>query len=99
MRSDKSYRYGVISITVFALALLSTQTQSIIGHRNMINIGSFLILVSAISGLVGFVNAMRGIKEPRTKKKVIGLILNSFSVLLFLSLIAANVYDIMKMMT
>ncbi|MFT4611863.1 MAG: hypothetical protein ACJA1H_002216 [Glaciecola sp.] len=54
---------------------------------------SFSISLVFVAVIAGFVYSMKGLKEPISVKKTIGLLVNAILMLLLLGVIVANVMD------
>ena len=59
-----------------------------------VNIFAMLLMFTGlVMGIVGFFIALSSVKEPNTSKKIVGFILNTIVVLVFLSILGANLLD------
>ena len=96
LNSHKGFKYGILGIGLILVLIILTQLlNTLISDFASILIGLLTFAVGIIS-IIGFIKSIKGIKEPNTAKKIIGIIINFGIVILFLSVIIANIYDIYK---
>jgi len=55
-----------------------------------------LTIGAGIAAIIGLVKSLKGIKEPNTIKKIIGIIINFGIVALFVSILIANIIDLYR---
>ncbi|WP_028284039.1 hypothetical protein [Olleya marilimosa] len=96
INSHKGFKFGIIGIGLILILIILTQLL----HTQISDIASILIglltFAVGIVSIIGFIKSLKGIKEPNTAKKIIGIIINFAIVILFISVIIANIYDINK---
>ncbi len=99
INSHKGFKHGVLGIGLILLLIVLTQ----ITHLFKSDFGSLLIglltFAVGIISIIGFIKSLKGIKEPNTAKKIIGIVINFGIIMLFLSAIVANIYDIYMALT
>lgn len=93
--SEKGFKFAIITVVFFLLFLLLKvlAAKEYVSVETYTYIGGFLMIVVAVSSIIGFIHSMRGIKERRSKKKIIGILVNSVLMLLFLATTIANIID------
>ncbi|OUS00950.1 hypothetical protein A9Q86_09375 [Flavobacteriales bacterium 33_180_T64] len=96
LNSHKGFKFAILAIGFFLVfvalkVLVTTENISIATYTNA---SAFIMLVVIICSIVGFIFSIKGRKDPNSIKKIIGLIINSILVLLFIATIVANVIDI-----
>lgn len=92
--SNKGFKYCIIGISlIFILVLVLLITSPNVSDFESLLIG-FLVFTLGIISIIGLLASIKGLKEPNTVKKIIGLIFNFGIVLLFLAVIIGNIYDI-----
>jgi len=97
INSLKGFKYGIISCGLMVIFIILTKTFS--NHHGDFTtalIGGLSVGIGGV-GVVGLVHSLKGIKEPTTVKKYIGIIINLSIVVLFLCMIFANAYDTYKL--
>ncbi|WP_157514650.1 hypothetical protein [Mangrovimonas sp. TPBH4] len=91
--SQSAFKYGIIRllllINVFLYSSLFQKIQYSLESNFKIfdEIIGVLSLTTIIIGIIGFMKSMKGLKEPNTPKKIIGLIINSGITILFIVMI------------
>ena len=94
--SHKGFKYGILEIGLILILIILTQLlNTLTSDFASILIGFFTFTIGIIS-IIGFIKSIKGIKEPNTAKKIIGITINFGVVILFLSVIIANIYDTYK---
>ncbi|TDT46457.1 hypothetical protein CLV90_0507 [Maribacter spongiicola] len=98
LNSIKAFKYGMLEIglLLIVIALIFILNPSKF-YAVSIVIGFLLFIIGFIS-IVGCIISLKGIKEPNTAKKIIGIIINFGALALFLSLIFANIYDLYRVL-
>lgn len=95
--SHKGFRYGLICVFLFVTLVIFTKYfYRLMSDFDTIIIG-LLTLSSGLISILGLTKSIKGIKEPNTLKKIIGIVLNVGFVSLFLYIIISNVFDISKL--
>jgi hypothetical protein len=92
--SLKSFRYSLAVTATFLLTLL-LKFYNVAWDISTVFTG-FTVIPMMLLAVMGCVYAVRGIQEPRTTRKVIGMVLNFGFVLLFILLIASGKLDIFR---
>lgn len=98
LNSHQSFRYAIISLILFFTTLLIS-VVTILTHfsSNILSlILGFTVLVIVFLSIVGFIDALKGFKEPKSTKKTIGFIVNSVFLILFLAMMVNNILDMYK---
>ncbi|OSY88416.1 hypothetical protein WH52_06560 [Tenacibaculum holothuriorum] len=96
MNSKKSYYSGIIILLLIIIYLMLAYK---VNNRNDI----FLVIVGLLVFVIGFlsmygtIQSFKGLKEPNTVYKVVGMIINGSVFLLFSYIILANVGDVIKL--
>lgn len=85
----------MITTATFVLWMMLTIIQKFV-KTNISGVADILILLMIVFIVIGTVDSIRGIKEPNTWKKGVGLILNITYTVLFICLIIASIIDISK---
>jgi len=94
--SNKSFKYGIIAVFLILSSIGLIIATFTFSDSIFSLISGGLIFIASILGILGLEKSIKGIKEPNTIKKIVGLVLNSVIVALTLLIIAANIYDILK---
>lgn len=96
--SHKGFNYSILGIGLILISIVLTYFLNTFAS----DLASILIGVVAfaigITSVIGFSNSLKGIKEPNTAKKIIGIIVNFGIVVLFLYVIISNGYDIYRVL-
>ena len=94
--SNKAFQFAIITIVCFLIFVLFQflAASNKISEETYTYASSFTISVIFIAAIAGFINSIKGLKEPSSVKKVIGLLVNAFIILLLIGAIAANVLDL-----
>lgn len=94
--STKSFKFGLIGIGLMVVMVVLIQLFSPLNSDVASILIGLLTFSIGIIGIVGLVYSLKGIREPNTLKKILGLIISFGTVLLFLFVILSNVYDMYK---
>ncbi len=94
MNSQKAFKYALISIGMMGL-LITITLLSIITEFSLYSeiLGALVIIIGCIA-IIGLVFSLKGIKDKNSFKKIIALIVNLSIVVLFISVMLANMMDI-----
>ncbi len=97
--SHNGFKYGIIalSLIIVMLILISTLSNDNLDITSMA-IG-LLIICAGIVSIIGLLKSIKGISEPNTAKKIIGIILNLGIAAFFIFVIVANFSDLYKYFT
>lgn len=93
INSHKGFKYGISAIGLILIAttlslLIDTLKSDLASILN-----GLLTLVIGFISILGIIISLKGIKEPNTVKKVVGITINLIIVILFLSLIFSIIYN------
>ena len=93
--SNKGFQFGIITVVCFLIFLLlkGIAGAEYISIETYTYLGGFIMILAVVSSLIGFFYAMKSLKEPKSVKKMIGLIINIIFVLLFLVTTVINIID------
>lgn len=95
VNSNKGFKWAKITMSIFILIIILHVIQEFV-KIDMSNFYGILLVLILIFTVVGVIDSIKGIKEPNTLRKVIGMILNSGYVVLLIFIIVANILDIYK---
>ena len=95
MNSEKSFRYSLIVLALFIMMILMHILQEFM-KQDFSNFYGFISIVIMALISFGSYHAVTGLKDRNSAKKIIGIILNTGYLILFISLIIANVLDLYK---
>ncbi|WP_040281958.1 hypothetical protein [Psychroserpens damuponensis] len=97
--TNKAFQFAIISIVCFLIFVLFQflAASNRISEETYTYASSFSIAVVLIAGITGFFYSMKGLKEPISVKKIIGLLVNSILILLIISIFAASIIDLSKL--
>ncbi|WP_299335091.1 hypothetical protein [uncultured Psychroserpens sp.] len=93
--SEKGFKYAIIAVVCFMLFLLF----KVLAAREIISIdtytygGGFLMILVVIASLIGFFFSIRGLKDPNSMKKTIGIVVNAILIVLFVITTIVNAID------
>ncbi|GAB1858636.1 hypothetical protein MHTCC0001_34760 [Flavobacteriaceae bacterium MHTCC 0001] len=92
--SHKGFNFGIYAIGLIVFAIvISLLVNSLESDFYSMLIG-LPVFVGGLIGVIGIILSIRGIKEPNTVKKIVGIIINLGIATLFFTMIVANIYDI-----
>ncbi|WP_156115516.1 hypothetical protein [Psychroserpens sp. Hel_I_66] len=93
--SKKPFQFAIISIVCLLLFILFQvlAASNKISEEIYTYVSGFSISVIFVSSIIGFIFSMKGLNEPFSVKKIIGLLVNSIFILLLIALITANTID------
>ena len=94
--SHSGFNFGVIGLTLILIMIILTKFSNSENNSSISNIIGLLTLGAGITAIIGFVKSLKGLKEPKTAKKIIGIIINFGIVAIFISIIIGNIFDIVK---
>ena len=93
--SHRAFKYSSIAFTLSVFGILIITVFKSNPHISSIFSG-LLFLAVGIIAIIALINALKGLREPNTLKKIIGFILSLAFVILFISAIVANILDMNK---
>ena len=96
INSNKSFEYAILGVGLILVIIILTILLNTSKYDFISLLIGLLTFVIGIIGVIGSIVSIKGLKEPNTVKKIIGIILNFGIVILFLSVIIANIYDMYK---
>lgn len=93
--SEKGFKFAIITLVFFLLFILLKVLagRETISAETYTTYGGFVMLLVVVSSLIGFVFSMRGLKDPKSTKKIVGILVNSILMLLFVATTIANIID------
>ena len=92
---QKSFKIAIINVMMMGNILIASYLKKSNPEIFSTIIG-ILSLVIIILAIIGFSNVMKGIREPNSFKKIIGLVVNSAIVGFGFFLIIANIIDVYR---
>lgn len=94
--SNKAFQFAIISMVCFLIFVLFQflAASNEISEDTYTYASSFTISIIFIAAIVGFINSIKGLKEPNSVKKIIALLVNVVLILLLVGVIVANVMDV-----
>jgi hypothetical protein len=99
MVNKNSNRGFIITIIASLLFVIIVILQMAMFHSESytfsIVFDSFLIGI-AIIFMIGLINSLKGLREPNTAKKIIGLIINMSFIVLYVFIFLANINNIKR---
>ncbi|MFD2917722.1 hypothetical protein [Psychroserpens luteus] len=98
--SNKSFQFAIITIVCFLIFIVFQflAGSDKISEETYTYASSFSISLVFVAGIAGFIYSMKGLKEPISVKKIIGLLVNSILILLLVGIIVASVKDISNLL-
>ncbi|WP_299228115.1 hypothetical protein [uncultured Psychroserpens sp.] len=95
----KGFNYAMICVGLIVLfIILQSLTNSQVITIESYDIASgFCILLTFFFTISGFIYSIKGRKDPRSIKKIIGIILNSILITLLIATVVANIIDLVKL--
>lgn len=99
--SEKGYKFGIIAIVCFLLFLLfkALVAGEIVTVDTYTYGGGFLMILVIVASLIGFFYSMKGLKDPNSLKKTIGIIVNAVLIILFVVTTIVNAIDFSNSMS
>ena len=95
--SHKGFKIGLISFSLLIIQFFIIPfLYSKISESTIDFLSGFLIFLSGIFSIYGVIKSIKGIKEPFTNKKIVGILLNVGILLFFLYAIIMNIVDLLK---
>ena len=92
-KSHRGFNFGMISSLLFIIIIIFMKYfYRLLSDLDSIIFGILSLSLGIIS-ILGFIKSLKGIKEPNTFKKILGLILNTGFVSLFLYYLILFVID------
>jgi len=93
--SHRAFKYSSIAFALSVFGILMITVFKSVSDISSIFSG-LLFLAVGIIAIIAFIDALKGVREPNTLKKIVGFILSLAFVILFISAIIANIIDIDK---
>lgn len=99
LKTDFKFKFTIVVISL--LLFIGVLSYQFTGKNFYIisTIIGVLSIAAIIFSLVGFLKALKNLKQPKSKKRIISLLVISFIVCLFLYIIIANLMDAAKLIT
>jgi len=94
--SHNAFALGVAGIIAIIIFFSSTVLFNSYGIDDALMILMFLFVIIVALSIIGTIKSIKGLKEPNTPKKIIGMILNFGIITLFVAVIIASVMDIYR---
>jgi len=91
LNSHKGFVYGIFGLGGILVLLLSNKSLKIFQSELATIIMGALFLTIGLTGVIGLSKSLRGLKEPNTLKKVLGIFMNAAIVILYTLLILLNI--------
>lgn len=98
LNSHQSFRYAVISLILLFIIIVSAVVITLFHIKTELYTLILGLIVFAIGflSIFGFMKSIKALKEPKSTKKTIAILVNSSFLILFLCVIVANILDIYK---
>ncbi|WP_338731361.1 hypothetical protein [Mangrovimonas cancribranchiae] len=94
--SHKGFKFGILGIGLILIIVILSLLLNVLKYNFISILIGLTVFAIGIVSIIGFIKSLKGIKEPNTFKKIIGIIINFGLVTLFLLILIANGYDIYK---
>ena len=94
--SHSGFKFGVIGLGLILTMIIVTLLRDTFNSSIISIIIGLLTIGAGIAAIIGLVKSLKGIKEPNTIKKIIGIIINFGIVALFVSILIANIIDLYR---
>ncbi|WP_282075599.1 hypothetical protein [Maribacter aquivivus] len=101
--SNIGFKYSVIGLLMIVNLIIYSYLFGYLNFNYKLNLEKatgiitlLLIIGLGIVGFMGSLKSLRGIKEPNTIKKIVGIIINFGIVVFLISLIIIFIYDVYK---
>ncbi|WP_405207216.1 hypothetical protein [Aquimarina sp. LLG6339-5] len=94
--SHSGFKYGITGLSIFLVLIILTAIINTFDFYFLSLLIGLLVLIIGCIGIIGLTKSLKGLKEPNTLKKVIGIVINFGIVGLFVSAIIANFLDMYK---
>ncbi|TXE20218.1 hypothetical protein ES692_00010 [Psychroserpens burtonensis] len=93
--SNKSFQFAIITIVCFGVFIVFQvlAARDDISEETYTYASSFFVSLVFVAAIASFVSSIKGLKEPISVKKIIGLSVNALLILLLIAVIVANVMD------
>ena len=94
--SNKAFKKGIIELILILVLIILTQFLNTTTSNFASILIGFLTLAIGIVAIIGFIFAVKAIKEPKTTKKIIGITFNFSVLILLIVVIISNAFDVYK---
>jgi len=94
--SHSGFKYGIIGLSIFLVLIILTAVINTFDFYFFSLLIGLLVFIIGCIGIIGLTKSLKGLKEPNTLKKVIGVVINFGIVGLFILVIVANFLDLYK---
>lgn len=96
LNSHSGFKYGIIVLILILTFIFLLQILDTGSSETSTLIMGLLIMGIGIASILGAIKSLKGINDPNTPKKIIGILINFGTALLFVSVIVANIFDIYR---
>ncbi|RKE95399.1 hypothetical protein [Ichthyenterobacterium magnum] len=98
VKSNKGFKYAILCLALILMFIIlqSLANSEVIGLNLYSVISGVCILLIFFFSIAGFIFSIKGIKDPNSYKKGIGLVVNSILIILLIITIVTNILDITK---
>ena len=94
--SHKGFKFGILGIGLLFIVVILSLLLNVLKYDSISILIGLTVFTMGIVSIIGIIKSLKGIKEPNTFKKIIGIIINFALVTLFLLSLFVNAYDIYK---
>jgi len=96
--SEKAFKYSLVTAGLFIVFMV---VKALVGAEKIDiekygYISAFIMFMVVLFSIIGFIYNMKGLKDPKSIKKIVGLVLNTMFMVLFLTTTIANIIDLIK---
>ena len=92
MHSQRSFKLAMTNLIALAVAFICI----FIDNDFLVIVAGLLIIFIGIVSSLDVISSIRGFREKHTTKKWVGFMIKLLIVLLFISIIVANIFDLQK---
>lgn len=90
MYSNLGFKLAIIALLSFIVILILKMAMFHSGSENFQTMANYIMACIAVVSLVGTFNSFKGLKEPNSMKKIIGLIINFGLIVMYLIILNAK---------
>nr|WP_321225998.1 hypothetical protein [uncultured Psychroserpens sp.] len=97
--SNKSFQFAIITIVCFLIFIVFQflAASDKISEETYTYASTFSVSIIFVAAIAGFFYSMKGLKEPISVKKIIGLLVNAILILFLIGAIVFNIMDLAEL--
>ena len=97
--SHKGFKFGILGIGLILIIVILSLLLHLLKYDFISLIIGLTVFSIGIVSIIGLIKSLKGINEPNTFKKIIGIVINFCLVAFFLLVFISGGYDLFRFLT